>query len=182
MSDNNKKIFMIKKLIVVCMLFTASIARAQEPRFHLQISPELALPAGDFSSVVKTGFGANAKGMYLLKTRDYATFTVGYQYFRVKSLVVGVTPSYNIVPLLIGYRKTYKKLFIESQVGLGFYTLNAKSTTSSATISYTGFTWAQSIGHDFGSLELQLRYQQGNFNKDHVGMFGLGLNYHFSFK
>jgi len=173
---------MKKTWMGICLLLTGIIVHAQENRFHLQISPELALPAGDFSSVVKTGLGANVKGMYLLKTRDYATFTVGYQYFKVKSLLVGVRPSYNIVPMLIGYRKTYKKIFFESQAGIGFYTLNAKNATSSATISYTGFTWAQSFGHDFGRMELQLRYQQGNFNKDHVGMFGLGLNYHFSFK
>lgn len=173
---------MKKITILICLLVSAFMVHAQESRWHLQISPELALPTGDFGKVVNTGLGANVKGMYLLKTRDYLTLTAGYQYFKVKTLVGGVRSGYHIVPVLLGYRKTYKKLFFESQVGLGFYTLKAKSTVASATDNNTGFTWSQSFGHDFGSLELQLRYQQGNFNKDHVGMVGLGLNYHFDFR
>jgi len=173
----------MKKLcIAVYLLFGSLIVTAQESRLHLQVSPELAFPTGDFSKVVKTGLGANVKGMYLLKTKDYVTLTAGYQYFNVKTLVGGVTSNYSIMPFLFGYRKTYKKLFFESQVGMGFYTLKAKSTVGSVTDRNNKFTWAQSFGHDFGSLELQLRYQQGSFKDDQVGMLALGLNYHFDFK
>lgn len=168
----------LSTIFIIGIVLTVQAQRPQQ--FEVRVVPEVSLPLGNFSKVANTGIGGSIKGSYSFKSPGHLLVSLGYQHFGVKTLVPGVTSRYTIIPLMIGYRRDVKKVFLESQVGAGIYSLKATSGTASVTDSNVNFTYSQSIGYDFGNYELLIRYQAGDLKRsDRLSVLGIGMNFAF---
>jgi opacity protein-like surface antigen len=158
------------------------ITFAQKGSHYLQVSGQAAIPTGRLADIVKTGFGASAKGMYGIgKLPQHLTLEAGYNRFAVKDLPSDASAHYSAIPVYLGYRANLSGVLLESQAGLSFNRIAGSGPGGTASASQTAFGWSLGAGYVFNSVELGVRYQSSEKGDDvqKVRFIGIRLGYNF---
>jgi hypothetical protein len=170
----------MKKVLLssVFLLLISIFANAQKGKNQINIGPEVDVPIGTFSNAYKIGFGGTVKGLYGVGDEGQITFMTGFSTFKGKSGTTNgysyANQTYNIIPYLFGYRKNFKTLYIEPQIGFASY----KTKVTGYNFNETRLTYGLGVGYSVNALELGLRFQS------HVGssLFALRAAYNLNLK
>ncbi|ETZ23056.1 outer membrane beta-barrel protein [Pedobacter sp. V48] len=158
------------------------VTMAQKGSNFLQVAGQATLPTGNFSDVVKTGFGGSVKGIYGFSTKPQAiTLEAGYNSFAVKNLPAVASGDYSLLPVYAGYRADLSGLILESQAGVSFNRVALSVPGESHSDTQTAFGWALSAGYAFKNVEFSLRYQHSEGSGDYnaIRVVGIRLGYKF---
>jgi hypothetical protein len=148
-------------------------AQSSDGAAKFSIGVDAAAPNGVVSNVYTAGFGASVKAELPVGADLFATGSVGYEAFFVKSefKVYGYSSSSGFVPIKAGLKYYFNEsLFGEAQAGASVYTANNGGTA---------FAYSAGMGYTFdGGFEIGVRYEawqkQGTF-----GQAALRLAYRF---
>lgn len=175
---------MKKKALLTFILAVISVAAfAQQGNHITQISAQLALPTGDLSNVSNVGYGGAAKGMYGFSSLpQHITFEFGYNYFPVKDLPSDVSAYYSNIPLLLGYRYSFKNFHIESQAGISINRIEGTVSGINRSDSSSNFAFGLGISYSYKDVELGVKYQSSDTKNDNesISFVGIRLGYNFN--
>lgn len=174
----------MKQIILTFAIFAILpfAAFSQKGKNAIQVSGQAAIPTGDFSDVVNTGFGGSVKGIYGISNKpQFLTVEAGYNRFGVKNLPSGASANYSAIPVYGGYRANLSGVILESQAGVSFNRVAASGSGSSASANQTAFGWALSAGYQYKDIELSVRYQssEGSDDTQPIRFVGIRLGYNF---
>jgi hypothetical protein len=159
--------------------------QAQKGNNQFIPSLEIGLPTGSFKSY-KTGVGVSGKALIGVGENGQVGFSTGYSWFKQEGSTDANKVKTTIVPILIGYRYRLPVVYIESQVGYGFYTTTIKTqisnTETKSSDSNGGFTWTIGGGVQLGNVDLGVHFQAGYPSGDNVEFFGFQIGYVFRSK
>ncbi|MET0392773.1 MAG: outer membrane beta-barrel protein, partial [Chitinophagaceae bacterium] len=168
---------MKKVFLAICAGVIGLVSYGQQGTTKIGIGAEVGIPTGDFDAF-KTGFGGYAKGLFGIGTAGQITFTSGYTTYEAKGSTSSDKITYNIIPLLAGYRHNFSGFYVEPQVGYGIYGAKVKSGGISASSSDGAFTWAAGVGYVINdAIELGARYQSGHKDGSSTSLVGLRIGY-----
>lgn len=172
---------MKKVLLVICAGIISAVSYAQQGTTKIGVGADIGLPTGDFGDVVNTGIGGYAKGLFGIGTAGQITLTSGYQSFKVKGSTSDDKASWNIIPILAGYRHNFSGFYVEPQVGYSINNVKVKVAGVSGSDSQGAFTWAAGVGYMINdAFELGARYQSAHKDGSSISLVGLRLGYNFS--
>lgn len=136
----------MKKVLVLILAFLCIIVFNAHAQINIGATVGLQIPTGSFSDGVKTGFGFNVVGKYMLKENLAVGLNLGDQFFGLKDIgIAGVSASASIVPITGLFEYHFGSGKVKPYLGadLGLYVLTAKAkyqgVTSSSTKTYFGF-------------------------------------------
>ena len=125
----------LKFFFTACLLFAFISTEAQ---FNIGATVGVQIPTGSFGDGVKTGFGFNVLGKYILQEHLALGINLGYYGFGAKDVgVEGVKASAKAIPItalveyIIGTSKT--KPYIGADIGL--FSLGAKASAQGISVS-----------------------------------------------
>ena len=177
----------MKKLILIAAIVFPLFALGQKNTNYLKVAGQVAIPLGNLSDIVNTGFGGSVKGIFgFSKLPQYFTVEAGYNRFGIKNAPIGSSSSfsgnYAAIPIYGGYRARMDKLVFDAQAGVSFNRIAASSNGGSASDSQTAFGWAFGASYDFKGAEIGLRYQSSEASNDTfiIRFLGIRLGYNFS--
>lgn len=176
-----KKVFLTGLII-----FTVFASVAQRGNSQLQISAQLSVPTGDLSKIVKAGTGYSVKGLLGIgEEPQQITLEIGNSFFNLKGKYItgAVSSYYSSWPLYLGYRRYYKNIYTETQLGIAFNTFQAFRTDTIASIeqSKTYLAGAAGIGYQLNKFDFGIRYQYSPIKNDaDIAFFAFRAAYSFS--
>lgn len=106
---------LIIMFLLMNLLFISSLSFAQEGSKALQITGEAIIPSAQKS----VGFGLSLKGLYGISEYGDIVVSAGVSKFKMNNLDGAGETKIRFIPLLVGYRQKFQKLYIEPRVGLG---------------------------------------------------------------
>lgn len=169
-------------LTLAILIIFPFVAMAQKGSNFLQVAGQAALPNGNFSDVVKIGFGGSVKGIYGFSAKPQSlTLEAGYSRFAVKHLPAVASGNYSLLPVYVGYRANLSGFILESQAGVSFNRVALSVPGEFHSDTQTAFGWALSAGYAFKNVELSLRYQHAEGSGDYnaIRVVGIRLGYNF---
>jgi len=176
----------MKKSFALFLLVTGLCAvhpvMAQKPGklFSFGFGLEGAVPVGDLSSSFSGGGGVTGR-FSLHAGPGFATFTTGAialipQNASTTNLKTGVQ-----VPMKFGYKYVFfPHLFVMGELGYSsFRTYYEDQNNNVVTNTNGGFTYAPSVGFQWGMLELAARYESIQVSGGNISFMGFraGLNF-----
>lgn len=178
----------MKKLVLVCLLATLSVAAfAQKGAIDINGGVDVALPLGNFGDGFGTGFGATVKGLYGVSDEGQVGLTLGYIHFGSKEdLGDGNSVSFGVIPILALYRHHFGSLYVEPQIGLSAN--RSKITVSSSEFNFggsassTSLGYAAGIGYLLGDIDISARYQGLSRGGSSSGFAAVRIAYNFPLK
>jgi hypothetical protein len=145
-------------LLLLSMSLILSEVIAQKGRNQLNMAVETTLPFYQNDR----GFGVFMKGLYGIGKSAQLTLTTGVARFRSKISVEQTAITTRLIPVLAGYKKNFKKIFIEPQIGYGELGGKIQIGGDHARPSVGAFFWAVGAGFDHKRITIGLRFQQTN--------------------
>jgi len=168
---------------LVCLIIFPLVTMAQKGSNFVQVAGQLAIPTGNLSDIVKTGFGGSVKGIYGFSAKPQSvTLEAGYNRFGVKDLPAVASGHYSALPVYAGYRANLSGVVLETQAGVSFNRVAVSAPGISGSDTQTAFGWALSAGYEFKNAELGVRYQSSEGSKDTtvIRFLGIRLAYNFA--
>lgn len=176
---------MSKYIFATILLLLLSLAiQAQKGRNQLSIIGEAAIPGFQNDH----GWGISAKGMYGLGRSAQLSLTAGFIGLKSKNTIEQTKTRTRLIPVLMGYKYNYGKIFIEPQVGYGELGGKVEMNGDDARPSVGALYWALGAGYDhkkswpgsvFNRHMVQNRHQQ-DFGTTEVFttlLYILGINF-----
>jgi len=174
-----KRLLLLTAIISVC-----SLSKAQTGNNQIGIALEVGVPMGDFGDAAKAGFGGLLRGAYGIGTAGHITLTTGYESFRSKSDLEDALGAdkitYNIVPILAGYRHNFSGFYIEPQIGYGIYGSKIKGGTFDGSDSEGAFTFGGGLGYEKTGFEIGARIQAASKDGSTTSFIGFHVGYNFT--
>ncbi|MBS1596870.1 MAG: hypothetical protein JST75_01495 [Bacteroidetes bacterium] len=177
-----KKIFtMIFGVVLMCMALP-SMAQREGKLVSVGFGIEPGIPVGSAADIFNFNMGFTAR-VSVHAGPGFATFTSGGIVMIPKnidqnnSFVAGVQ-----IPFKAGYKYIIARhFFVMGELGYSIYKsyYDSGSNSNLASTSTGGFTYAPSIGVNFGVTELALRYESINLSGDRVDYMGLRIGFNF---
>lgn len=167
----------------VLLFFTSTFIYGQRGNSQLQVAGHVGFPVFDMADGAKTGYGGSVAGLIGFGDKpQQVTLTTGYSRFPVKGLPAGAEAHLSTVPVFLGYRYYLGSFFLESNAGVGFNNVNVTTSSASADLSKTSFSWAFRAGYRFGPLEVTAAYQNTGLDDryEDISFVGLHLGYNFN--
>jgi hypothetical protein len=171
----------MKKLVLaICVTAISVTINAQSGTTHIGVGADLGVPTGDFGDGFKTGFGGYAKGLFGIGEAGQVTFTTGYSAFKAKGSTDDMKVTWNIIPLLAGYRHNFSGFYAEPQVGYSINSAKVKFEGESASDSEGAFAWAIGFGYVVNKVDFGARYQSAHKDGGSISLVGIHVGYNFS--
>jgi hypothetical protein len=155
------------KKILTCCLFSAlaltafrSNAQKSSKKLSFGFGLEAGIPTGDYKEVYNFAAGITVRGSYKLGP-GFITLTTGAIGFLPKSLESEDTKAGLQIPVKAGYKLIFKDhFFVMGEMGFSsikYYFEGAGGELES--VGQSGFTYAPSVGAQFGPFEIGVRYE-----------------------
>lgn len=170
----------LTKILAICALVLISFtANAQ---LKLGVGGGIALPMGDFGDAVKTGFGVNVGGKYMLNDNMALGLDLGYHMFSAKEEVDGYDLKFSVIPIAPSFTYYFATEGFKPYAGVnvGFYMGKTKVEYEGVSMSTTetklgfapilGFEYA--LGEKMG-LDVNAKY---NYITSDPSTTYLGIN------
>jgi hypothetical protein len=145
--------------VFLLLLVLSFVGNAQKGNNQISIGPEVDLPIGSFNDIYKVGFGGTIKGLLGVGTAGQVTLMTGFSSFKGKSSGAGgfdfSSQTFNIIPILLGYRQNFSGFYAEPLAGLAIY----KTKVTGFSESETRFTYGIGAGYAQKAVDLGLRWQ-----------------------
>ena len=106
---------LIVVFLVMNLLINSSLSFAQKGSKVLQITGEAIIPSAQKS----VGFGLSLKGLYGNSEYGDIVVSAGVSKFKMDNLDGSGETKVRFIPILVGYRQKFQKLYIEPKVGIG---------------------------------------------------------------
>lgn len=148
-----KKIFLVTSFIA-----TGIVALSQQPNIRIGVSLDVLAPIGDFSDFAGVGFGGSARGVFGVGKSGDITLTTGYYNFGWKDLDPEEKGYSYIIPVVLGYRHHFSKIFVEPFAGYGNYGEHYSNNFVNENASVSAFAWGGGIGYTNEGIDIGLRY------------------------
>jgi len=175
-----KRIF-TGSMLAACMFlaFTAS-AQSSTKTFSFGIGLEAALPLGDAKEMYRVAPGLTLRGSYKVGP-GFATLTTGALIYVPKSFDDEDTKAGLQIPVKAGYKYLIQEhFFVMGEIGFSsFKQYFDDGSDHLASVSQSGFTYAPSIGAQFGTFELALRYESTSLSGSSLSTTALRLGFNF---
>ncbi len=168
----------MKKIILPVLLLFSIISFAQKGN-NIGVAAEVGFPTGIFKDYNKTGIGGSVKGLLGIGKQGQISLTTGFTSYRVKGSTSAAKAENNIIPILLGYRYHYHNVFLEPQIGYGFYESKTDSNSGINSDLDGQTTWAMGVGYIIKHFELGIRFQTGYKEEVNTSLIGLHLGYNF---
>lgn len=179
-----KKIFTL--LFTVCLLSFVLPAMAQKPGkiFSAGFGIEAGIPTGDLHNTFNATVGATAR-FALRAGPGYATFTTGAIVFAPKNLYYDQDLKASVqIPFKAGYKyRIVPHLFVMGELGYSsfqtYYDAYYDGDDHLEHYSTGGFTYAPSVGGEWGVFEVSLRYEHITISGGSVAYMGARAGFNF---
>jgi len=169
----------MKHIFLLLVLFvTAICTSAQQTNIRIGVSLDVLAPVGSFSDFAGVGFGGSARGVMGVGKAGDITLTTGYYNLGWKDLDPEEKGYSYIIPVLIGYRHHFSKIFVEPFAGYGNYGEHYSNNFVNENASVSTFAWGAGVGYSNEGIEAGLRY----LGLTHEGTFstiGIYVGYNF---
>jgi hypothetical protein len=146
-------------LVIICsMFYLQSNAQFDDKKWNVSIGFKGGIPlGGDIKPFYSLEDGADLRFSYKLGN-GFATLSGGVNvYTPTKRNAFGVAAFQ--IPFLIGYKyKVVPHYFVMGEVGYSMFK-SKYGTSNAVSETVSGFTYAPSIGRDFGPFDLSFRYE-----------------------
>lgn len=168
-------------VFVSALIFHASTAHAQQSdeEFSVVLGLDAGVVTGDFKHIYNPAVGFTARGSYHAGPGFLSLTTGAYFMIPKKDLVydnkLGV-----LVPFKIGYKLILQDMFfIMGEAGYSTLVTFNDDAYGDSNNKTRGFTYAPSIGVQFGRLEIGVRYEATAFKGATLAMPMARLGYNF---
>jgi hypothetical protein len=148
-----KKIF-----LVTCFCAALGFCSAQQTNIRVGVSLDVLAPIGSLSDFAGVGFGGSARGVFAVGKAADVTLTTGYYNLGWKNLDPEEKGYSYIIPVLLGYRYHFSKIFVEPYAGYGNYGEHYSNNFVNENASVSSFAWGAGIGYANEGIEAGLRY------------------------
>jgi len=157
-----KKVSISVSLLFLFVSFIAldSHAQSDKKKWSIGFGLEGGLPLGNAKTAFNFNGGLNLRFSYKAGP-GFATFTTGANVFVPKSFNGVDTKAALQIPVKFGYRyKVVPHFFVMGELGYSSFRSYYDSGNGNLVSSMTGgFTYAPSLGTEFGAFELAARYE-----------------------
>ena len=148
---NHIKFLNMKKILLLVVVLLVMVAFNIQAQISVGATIGAQMPIGTFGDGMKTGFGFNVVGKYMLKENMAVGLNLGYQGFGVKGAdEAGVSASSSMVPItgLFEYHFNGSKVkpYIGADLGIYRFSVKAEAMGFSATVSEMYFGFAPTAG------------------------------------
>ena len=152
----------------------ATSVNAQKGNNQIGIGAEVDFPMGNLGTAYKTGFGGSIKGLYGIGNAGQLSLSAGLSSFKGKSGTIYASQTFNLVPILAGYRHNFKSSFyLEPQAGVGIGT----TKVSNFKFTQTEFAAVLNVGYAKNGFDISAFYHS---EFDVLSMFGIRVAYNIS--
>lgn len=168
----------MKKLIFISAftVLLSTVAFSQTGNSSIGIRAEVGFPIGDFGDGASTGFGGSAIGLFGIGTAGQISIRSGYMKFKYD--VANIDASWNLIPIMAGYRQNFSGFYIQPEVGVGMLGFKFSGGESE---HETKFAWAIGAGFARGPLDGGVRYERVNTNTNDVSFNFIGVHLGYNF-
>jgi hypothetical protein len=176
----------MKKVLLVAAFIVAGFigANAQKGVNKIGVGADFGIPTGDFGDLSKLGIGGYAKALFGIGTAGQITFTTGYTSFgwkdEYKDLLGVEKASFNVIPLMAGYRHNFGGFYAEPQVGYNIFGARAKAGGETESDSEGMFAWAIGFGYVVNNFDIGTRYHSMHKDGDSEAFVGIRIGYNFN--
>jgi hypothetical protein len=169
-------------LVCIALVFGSLSVSAQKENKTMSIGfgLEAGIPVGDIKNSYNFDGGVTLRFSYKAGP-GYATFTTGVIGFAPKKGQGDETKAALQIPFKAGYKFIFAKhLFVMGEMGYSVYRYYFKDGNGDlAHASTGGFTYAPSIGANFGVIEIGIKYEGIAISGGTVSDFGVRLGFNF---
>jgi len=176
----------MKNIITIALaafLLTISLSsQAQRPgkTWSAGFGVEAGIPTGNAGNAYTLAGGLSGR-FSLLAGPGYATITAGWNVFVPKD-IYGQNPQVALqIPIKAGYKYIIADhFFVMGELGYSMFTSYQNDYYGNAVSSSTGgFTYAPSVGVQFGVMEIGVRYESILVKNDDISFVGFRLGFNF---
>ena len=166
-------------VLLVCSAMSVS-AQNDSKKWSLGFGLEAGSPTGDAKDSYNFTGGLTLRFSYKAGP-GFATFTTGAVVFAPKSLQGQDTKAGLQIPFKAGYKYIFAKhLFIMGELGYSSFRYYYKGLNNQlASTSTSGFTYAPTVGANFGAFEVGIKYESVSITGGNLSDFGLRLGFNF---
>lgn len=137
--------------MLLCMM---SYCHAQQRNINLEAGAEGNLPVFQNDH----GGGIFIKGLLYRSENHAFTISAGASFFRAVHSVERDDVKTGIGSLLLGYRKSFNRIFFEPQLGISSYRLKISNDSTSSTTSPGALTGSASMGYTIKRFNAGIRF------------------------
>ncbi|WP_194776354.1 outer membrane beta-barrel protein [Pararhodonellum marinum] len=176
MKNFTKRFVQISIVFFLFFFFSIHLSYAQQGNNQLVVGADLGITTSEyFQSQYPTGFGLGLKGLIGVGQTGQVSITSGFHRFILESSnqISGFSSSYDLVPLMLGYRAYFNHFFVEPQIGASFNTDRTVIDGFKANESMTELSWALEAGYVLNRVEFSARFQNTGpvpFNMAFIGL------------
>lgn len=172
----------MKKLMLTLVMSVVAFSSTAFSQIQaISVGGGIAKPAGDFSDVAGSGFGAGVRGFYKFQDLENILLTgmIGYYRFGEKEATffgqsIGFGYKWSLIPIMSGGRyyfgaseaKTH--LFVGAEAGFHIYSVSlsddANTFGSNALSGSTDFALLPMVGAQVGPLDIYAEYSISDLN------------------
>lgn len=162
----------VSRLALALLFTTMTDASAQKGSIKVGASAEVAFPFHDtFGYIEEVGYGGSIKGFYGVRETGDLTLTAGYLFFPIEQPLRSIDGA--LVPVLVGYRQSFNRIFIEPQIGVSSYRINLEHGTE----RYMQLAIGIGAGWQLKDFEIGARYQRGNTQQKTTSFVAFRVGY-----
>jgi hypothetical protein len=169
-------------LLCTLLLFAGFSLKAQQEskKFSVGFGLEAAVPVGDIKDTYTFAGGITLRFSYKAGP-GFLTFTTGLKGFYPKKGQGDQTKAALQIPFKAGYKYVFvKHLFVMGEVGYSVYRYYYKGLDDNlASTSTGGFTYAPTIGVNFGAFEAGIKYEAIAITGGTISDIGIRLGFNF---
>jgi hypothetical protein len=168
--------------VLCCLLVFGSIgAKAQKDTktFSVGFGLEAGVPTGDATTGYHFTGGLTIRFSYKAGP-GFVTFTTGAEGYVPKSGEGKTTKASLQIPFKLGYKYVFAKpFFVMGELGYSSFKVYYDNNGSVASQSYSGFTYAPTIGVTFNAFEAGIKYEATSLSGGTFSNIALRLGFNF---
>jgi hypothetical protein len=168
--------------LAAALLFAAlpSMAQRESKLFSFGFGIEGGIPLSDMKTSYTGGGGVTGR-FSLHAGPGFVTFTAGGIAFAAQNISNNSLKTGVQIPIKAGYKyRILPHLFIMGELGYSSFRNYYEDQNNNVVTSSTGgFTYAPSIGANFGVLELAARYETVQLSGGNISFIGLRMGFNF---
>lgn len=147
----------MKKLLLVLLLSAWHLTLFAQ-RTQVNLAAECTVPV--FQN--DRGLGLFVKGLYRVGSVSQVTLTTGVSILKYRDIPENSVTTTRLVPVLVGYKFNYGKLYLEPQAGYGELGGRISKDGFYSRPSVGAFFWAVGAGFNNRKLMAGIRFQQAH--------------------